>query len=325
MDVSWMYTKSRNKPVIVKKSLVSFYIGGIIILVFLIGSVGGYIFYKSKIDNQSEAINPEKDCEKIISTAAQGKAIIKVCVKKDGNLLLLWENLPNETTKISIYFKDKESGERRLLKEVDINGESGSLDLGLADTTGEFEFEIKDSTGKVLNNPQAENPSSSGSQNTPPVTPSNNSNQNNPSTQPTPTTPTTPSTPTTPNNNTTSSSNPTPPPIENTSTQIYYTPQGEVSGTSSIPLANFWVTHVHKKIEIGWQNIPANSTKIIIYRSTNETNGYEKLLEQQNPKTDYDFIRVDDNTVYESYYYKLETRTDSTLLQAYGPIFLPGL
>lgn len=119
---------------------------------------------------------------------------------------------------------------------------------------------------------------------------------------------------------------PPPPPPNDTSTIIYYTPSGQVAGTSSIPTITFWVQHVNEKIEIGWQNIPSSTTKLIISRSKTETSGYEQLFIQQDPITaGNDFIRLEDNTIHVSYYYKMEARTNTSLINTYGPTFLPGL
>lgn len=107
----------------------------------------------------------------------------------------------------------------------------------------------------------------------------------------------------------------------------YYTPSVILSGTSTPQTANFWVSHVDKRIEIGWQNVSPQTSKAIVSRSPSSNGPWEKLLEQEKPATNTPyFIRIVDNTLHEAYYYKLETRSASnSLLNSYGPILLEPL
>ena len=106
---------------------------------------------------------------------------------------------------------------------------------------------------------------------------------------------------------------------------IYYAPNGTISGYGSAePAASFWVEHVNKNIEIGWQGIPASTTLAIVYRSSSETGPWSELLRQTGPHTSY-LIRLIDNTLDRAFYYKMAAREGTTVLQTYGPLFLPAL
>ncbi len=322
-----MYAKRRAAPEAPKKSKTYLYVLVGVISVFLVGGIGGYLFYESKSQTAQEIEDPNKECERILMAVKKDQTSISICVKSDGSLRLLWEKLPVGANKIDIYFKD-DNGDRKLWTTVFVTSESGYLDLSKTDQGGAgYEFEIYDGSGKILMKsegsspaPSASPPPNTGSPQNPP--PSNQPNENPPA----PTPPNQPQ-PNLPPDSGTPPANPTPTssPSTDTSTQTYYTPTGEVSGTSTVPTENFWVLHVHNKIEIGWQNIPSSTNQIIIYRSKTETGGYQKLLEQQNPKTTYDFLRIDDHTLPEAYYYKMETKMNSTILETYGPEFLPSL
>jgi hypothetical protein len=104
---------------------------------------------------------------------------------------------------------------------------------------------------------------------------------------------------------------------------IYYTPSGGISGYGTVQEKKFWVDHVNKNIELGWQGIPASSTLVIVYRSQSQTGGWAELMRQKNPESSY-LLRLLDNTFDQAHYYKLEARSGNTVLQTYGPEFLPA-
>lgn len=121
---------------------------------------------------------------------------------------------------------------------------------------------------------------------------------------------------------------PPPPPQPGAAETItyYYTPQGQVSGSSAVDAAQFWVHHTDQKIEIGWQNLPTSTTKIIVFRSPNDSGPWGAILTQQNPDPAGPFkIKLDDETLRSAQYYKLEARAGADILAAYGPILLPAL
>ena len=105
---------------------------------------------------------------------------------------------------------------------------------------------------------------------------------------------------------------------------IYYTPNGQISGTTNPQSEPFWVSHVNKNIEIGWQNIPSEATLAIVYRSSSSNGPWNELLRQNNPLSSYS-IRLVDDTLHQAHYYKLEARNASETLATYGPVFLGAL
>ena len=61
-----------------------------------------------------------------------------------------------------------------------------------------------------------------------------------------------------------------------------------------------------------------------MYRSSSETGPWSELLRQTGPHTSY-LIRLIDNTLDRAFYYKMAAREGTTVLQTYGPLFLPAL
>lgn len=341
-----MYEKKRGRPEAAKedkpkfKGSKKFYlIAGGVALVLIGGMIGAYFIFESRVVEEQKPIELTEDCAKTLNSYKDGKLSVILCVKKDGSLAIYWQNLPKETTTLNIYRKDGETGDSVLWKTVNITGESGSFDLGKEEGgVGSATYTVEGVGASGATNwssvGNTTSAGTSGSPSSPGQTSTSSSQTTNPTTPP-PTTP--PPTTPPPSQNTTSTTTPpptTPPPSAtstppvtpptDTSTIYYYTPSGQISGTSSISVASFWVQHVNKKIEIGWQNISSSTTKVIIYRSQSESSGYTKLLEQTDLLTSY-VIRLEDNAVTEDYYYKMETKNGSTLIATYGPFFLPGL
>ncbi|MEK7512795.1 MAG: hypothetical protein AAB601_01190, partial [Patescibacteria group bacterium] len=111
-----------------------------------------------------------------------------------------------------------------------------------------------------------------------------------------------------------------------TTTVYYYTPSGEPSGTDAPPPPPpFWVQYVNKKIEIGWSNLPTDTARVVIFRSGAADGPWNQLLAQNQPIAAYYYIRLVDNTLGGTYYYRLEAKRDETVLASYGPVLLPPL
>lgn len=107
---------------------------------------------------------------------------------------------------------------------------------------------------------------------------------------------------------------------------VFYTPEGTVSGTAPPQTEHFWVTHVNRQIEVGWQNLPPETETAVVYRSRSSSGPWEKLLEQQSATAVSPYrIRLVDNTLYEPHHYRMEARKGSSAVQTYGPILLPAL
>lgn len=289
--------------------------------------------------------NSDNTCTNIINRAKDGKVTISICVRFDGSLVLLWDGVAEETKKINIYRKNKESNELTLWQTITIPAgtASGSFELGKIENPETFSYEFQgiSADGKIIWKAIGVAQNASGTNNG--ETPGGNSNgqnyssssQNLPSNTPPPSTP---------------PSNPPPsdlPPVQNPTTTpptgnqpppgqqpdvcstpgyiCYYSPAGQVTGTSTARTASFWVTHVNQKIEIGWQNLTSDITRVIIYRSPAQNN-WVKLVEQSNPilNEPYSF-QLNDNTISKSYYYEMETYAGVSQKETLGPILLEGL
>ncbi len=107
----------------------------------------------------------------------------------------------------------------------------------------------------------------------------------------------------------------------------YYNPQGGISGYGQPQSGNFWVQHTDNKIDIGWQNPPAGTTKFIVSRSQNQNGPWSAVLTQQNPPSGGPYsIKILDHTLYEPYYYKMDVYgAQNNITATYGPEHLPAL
>ena len=318
---------SEKKPKNIKRTY--YIVGGIISFIFTAAAI--IIFYQSRTIQVADAPTLA-DCSRTIDGFRDSQLEVIICVRQDGTLILLWENLPEGTQKIDIYRTDERSGEWELWRSIPVSETSGGVEIGI-EGPGNFKyyFETLDSGGSTTW--ISENaPSSSASTNNE----DNNSSENTTSTLSPPSNENTNASPTSsppaPNPQTppidenvdaspTSSLSTPPPPVEE---GVYYTPDGQVVSTSTIDLGNFWVQHVNKRIEIGWKNLPDGTDKIVVDRSRTETGGYGQFLEIKNPLGS-NTIRLVDNTIHENYYYKMSTLDGTLILETYGPMFLPIL
>ncbi|TSC82053.1 MAG: hypothetical protein G01um101420_583 [Parcubacteria group bacterium Gr01-1014_20] len=340
MDLGYIYN-ARKRPSLKtpegKPNLVV--IGAAVGILILIGGVVTYFVLRTRTENISPAKTLE-ECAQVLTRSQEGKLVLSICVKKNGNMSVIWENLPEGTKSLKIYRRKTGESTDSLWAEIATNSRSGSAEIKNPGGASDYFYkaEALGATGKVLWDSETASIqySSTGSNTTTPgaSTPStppggSQSPQNNTPTSPPPVAtppadpgPSTPPPSTPPGGETTPTSSP---PSEVPGQTYYYTPSGQVSGTSTPETAIFWVRHVNKKIEIGWQNLPAGTTKIVIQRSLFENSGYETLLTQNNPNIQSDFIRLDDHSINQAYYYQMKTYSGSSLTNTYGPILLVGL
>jgi hypothetical protein len=99
----------------------------------------------------------------------------------------------------------------------------------------------------------------------------------------------------------------------------------QIEGYSPAQSNNFWVQHVDQKIQIGWQNLPPDTTSIVILRSANQDGPWVEVLSQENPGVNGAYsIQVVDDTLGSPYYYEMNAVVGSTTVATYGPIYLSG-
>lgn len=343
MDLSYIYD-ARKKPLPKepkkKPNLIIIGVGvGVLVL------VGGLIMY-FVLKTRTENLSPEKtleDCAQILNRSQAGKLVLSICVKKNGNMSVIWENLPEGTRSLKIYRRKTGEGSLSLWAEIPVTSRSGSVEVKNPGGASDYFYQAEAVTGSgavlwdsttapiqysgtggsvAAVGTSTQNVSTGGSQSSPGIAPTGQTNPPPPSTPPA----------------STSSGTPPPPPPSSGGTipassspgevpgQIYYyTPSGQISGTSTPETAIFWVQHVNKKIEIGWQNLPTGTTKIVVLRSLSENLEYVTLLTQTDPNIQSDFIRLDDHTINQAYYYKMKVYSGSSLTNTYGPVLLPAL
>lgn len=337
MDLSYIYSSRKKsaqkepgkRPNLVLISIIS----GILLVI-----AGVIIFFGLQVKTEDLEIKKTyEDCAQILNRSQDGKLVLSICVKKDGRMIVVWENLPEETDTLKIYRRKVGESSPSLWLEIPVSSRSGSTEVSAPGDQNQYFYQAEavSKSGKVVWNSttapiqyNSTNPAATPSNTaTPAATSTNNSTPPPPTTPPSTPPPQATSTPspTTPPPQTTSTP-PSPPAESNdTSTIYYYTPSGQISGTSTISTANFWVQHVNRKIEIGWQNLPANTDKIVVMRSTNESSGYATFLTVSDPNITSDFIRLDDHTINTTYYYKMSIYAGASLLGSYGPILLEAL
>lgn len=104
----------------------------------------------------------------------------------------------------------------------------------------------------------------------------------------------------------------------------YYNPQIQVTGYGTAN-GDFWVNHVNQSIEVGWQNLPAGTTDIVVYRSIADAGPWNQLLEQENPGSTGSYsLQLVDGTLDDPYYYELTAFQGVSASTTYGPVYLPA-
>lgn len=289
------------------------------VFLMILVSVGSYFIFRDKkqpeniIKNSTTTIPifeqpAQKDIYDIftgdwISIGINFDTKAKISRLTGGKIKLSWDNLPKITSYINI-FRKNESG-NSWVKWITIN--IADIKNNFLEVDGGYKYAIQavSEEGNILWSSQASAVVVSGN----PVSsePSTPSTQSNPAPQlATPSTPNQPSQPI---------------PSAPAPTGDIYNIKGEVVGYAPKQTANFWVHYVNKEIELGWQNLPLNTNRLVIDRSVN-SNTWIRLFEQVNPRTDSDFIRLIDETFTQPYYYKFNAYADDQLLATYGPLYL---
>jgi len=244
------------------------------------------------------------------------------------SLLISCENLPEGTYTIKVYRAKLHTDQWILwkVKQFFPGCDSKVIEIKVVSADElylyKYYFEAVSEDGEVLWKSNEETPS-----NPPPGVGPNSPPPTNEPPSPSSTVPGTPpssgggptSSSTPPGGGPTTGGGPTAPPGT-----ICYTPNGTPIGPCDAPKENFWVQHIDKKIEIGWQNIPPATDEVFVYRSTSTNGPWELLLDQNSPADSY-IIRLVDNTVGVDYFYKMDARQNGHLLQSYGPVFLEAI
>ena len=263
--------------------------------------------------------------------------------KDSKTVVITWEYLPASTKKIDIYRTPKTDKEDwKKWKTVTIGegaASGGSFEIktqGENMNNYEFYFQAVGGGGSASGTASGTGSgaeevtwTSSSTVVTPPPPPAPTSTTGGGSSNPPSSTPPAPPTPSSTPSTTPTSTNPPPdsPPAQPLNQIYYYTPTGQLSGTSSLTNTdNFWVVHTNNKIEIGWQNFPSSTDAIVIYRSQNQNGPWLQLLRQEGSGFAGPYvIGLLDNTLSQAYYYKIQALDDSNPVAGYGPVLLNPL
>lgn len=250
--------------------------------------------------------------------------------KKGNTLVIQWSNLPANTTAIDIYrgLSVKPTSTWALFKHLaispgDLANGTAEIDIGKSGLEG-FSFYIQAVTSGPANASGTTNESSTVLFTSGIIVPSTNPIPPPPPPPPPPTD-SQPSNPTTttqapppPSNSTTSQATTTPTP----SGTPYYNPQIQISGYGPAIDAQFYAQHVDRRIQLGWQKLPPNTTRIVIYRSPAGSGPWVDVLAQTIANTGAYSIQVADNTVGAPYYYEMTAFNGTSSIATYGPVFL---
>ncbi|MDO8504745.1 MAG: hypothetical protein Q7S36_02725 [Candidatus Liptonbacteria bacterium] len=300
----------------------------VLVVVFIAIITFAFLFF----DIGGEALRPGQPApgENTLNPAAPEIKTPNISVyawktKTGGFFEVRWENLPDGATRLNVFRSKTGTNKWSLWKSIDIPAGSllsGSIQLMLksGETTDGYSFYVQAVSGNGTSTVTLWT-SSSTVAGPPPPPPADNAPVNgNP-----------PPGGDAPANTTSSGQNPPPPdttgapPTESTGTIYYYTPEGAISGTSSdFILDDFWVQHVNRSVEIGWQNISSNADKVIVSRAKTLGGTWKTIVNQVDPSTAYS-IRLVDETLFTDYYYKMTVYDGGDVIANYGPIELPAL
>ncbi|MEY4731335.1 MAG: hypothetical protein RL681_281 [Candidatus Parcubacteria bacterium] len=322
-------------------------IGFVVLLAATIGLMVAAIFFINEdtgmwsVPDNSPAA---PSASTLVPQPAPEVTIYRTGTAKRPTLTITWKNLAKDTVRINVF----RSGacaidEWTLWKIINVYGMSDgiveiALKLSEANCTFSYYTETTNGSGNV-NWRSAAGPAST---NIPPdltvptstvATVSDPPPQTPPPAAPPPSAPppTATSTPTStpsasPTSTATSTSGSSTSTAPGPDQHTYYTPQSTVSGYENPPAGEFWVQHTHQYIEIGWQNLPATTGRIIVYRGDTTTGPWEVLLDQTSPDpTGPYIIRLSDDSITDPHYYRLEAQHDGIVTGSYGPYLLQAL
>lgn len=299
----------------------------VLILVLVGGSVAWWLINHGKVTLQELSV--------------QGASVILQYDLTDPKLVnVLWQQIQGSNATINIY-RSRDSKTWELWKQVQVKERDGRLTLQTADgeLARDYQYYVEvvgdDGTKTVVLPPSPLVPPTPDPRQPGSTTTTSTSPGGSPVTPPGATPPTTSTTPTqpaatstTPTSTSTATTTVAPPATTGQPYTSYYSPNGQLSGTSSIPLITdpFWARHFGNAIEIGWQNLPADTTSVWISRSASISGPWEQLLHHDNvagiPSGSLRFI---DSSIHEDHYYLLEGVKPNNATTTLGPILLRAI
>ena len=248
--------------------------------------------------------------------AAQVNPTITIGIKKTKNgvqLAVGWNNLPNNTREINIFYTAIKNGIYRLIGSISIPpssiaGGNGYLNIPSGDQNGYF-YGVASDNGDT---PLWTSSSTQGSGGTPNgnIPPQNNGGNNS-------------STAGTGNNGYQGSGNTSS--TAGNGNGISGSSTG--NSTSTTPAENFLVQHADNKIQISWQTLPAGTFKIVVSRSPSGGDPWTAVLTETNIVADGPYaIEIVDDTLGNAYYYKMDAYdANGNTITTFGPILLAPL
>ncbi len=326
--------------------------GYVLAVVVLITIGGGLIFYFSRGKLQPAGVlhGTESPASSSLATQETPKPLPRISLelygtRRNKKLILRWNDLPSETEYLNIFRSPAGRESWSLWKTISIASSSraeGVVEIAV-ESGFDYSYYVEAARGGAANGTSTnantngqilwtssstqpvilgETPPSTAPSSTPTIgaqqpgngtgTPANGGqNQNQAGAQS--------STPASVPNSPAENTNPS-------GTITYYTPQVQISATSTAQTGTFWVQHTDNQIEIAWQNLPPETRRLVIFRSANQSGPWVNVLTQTSPYTMQYSLKLVDEALHSPHYYKMEIFTaDNTLISSYGPVYLPAL
>jgi hypothetical protein len=251
-----------------------------------------------------------------ITPAPEGTSAITIGIQKSANgvrLFVQWNELPNGTADIDIFYSSSADGIYRLIGSIPVPSSisgNGYLTIPSEYQNGYYYGTATSGDGSPLWSSSSTTPVDGG--NPPPASDGQGTNSSTPGNDNQP-----------PQNG--SGDNDGSSTTGDNGTQGNVTSTGQAS--SSAPGDNFMVQHNNGKIQISWQSLPASTFHLVISRSASDTDPWAAVLTETNIVTDGPYsILIGDDTLGDQYYYKMDAYDASgTDIATFGPTLLSPL
>jgi len=297
---------------------------GMIVVVCV--ATGGYAIYRAThhaAETQGNALNsavaaPGSSPASASASTLQTAPSINIGIQKaNGKLRLVvrWNDLPDATTKIDVYYSATENGNYRLIGSIAVapgtsSGGSGYLSVPNGYQNGYYYGAAATSGGSTLWASTSTPPSdvSSGTNN---ETQSGNSGGNiSPS-----------------NSSGTSDFGVSSTSVASGTNNTAFDASSSASASVPTPGESFLVQHADMKIQISWQTLPANTSKVVVSRSASTSGPWVPVLTETSITTYGPYsLEIVDETLGDPYYYKMTVYDAAgAVIETFGPTFLAPL
>lgn len=277
------------------------------------------------ISSSPSSSTPAAGLAAAASDTGSAGPMITIGAQKKGNLLHLtvqWNDLPNGTVKINIFYSAAKNEAYALVGSIPVvssttGGGRGYLDITNGNEAGYYYGTASDDDGTSL-------------WTSPPAPPADIVPTTTPSSPATsPSSPSSASAPSSSSSNQDSdnTTNENPPSGNNNGTTVAGAQEPDADDGTPAPVQNFLVQHFDKKIQISWRVLPADAFRVVVSRAASDDGPWTAVLTETDVATGEPYsIEIVDDTLGDPYYYKMDVYDeDSSTVATYGPILLAPL